>query len=176
MNIGPVLTNNSTFLSIEKDCKLIVEKMLKNENLKRLLFHPTETAIDDRALTQEETIGLLNKNIKITPTLGVDPDLKTYIILGFDNFVTNSNPAFRDNTISFDIICHYDLWSLGDYKLRPYKIMGEIDGMFNNTHLTGIGTLNFIGAQQLMLNEEYGGFSILFSAQHGGEDYVEVVD
>jgi hypothetical protein len=35
---------------------------------------------------------------------------------------------------------------LEDFALRPYKIAAEIDSMFNNTHLTGIGELQFIGA------------------------------
>jgi hypothetical protein len=42
--------------------------------------------------------------------------------------------------------------------------------MFNNKHLTGIGTLQFIGANQLLLNNEFGGLTLLYSAIHGGED------
>jgi hypothetical protein len=35
----------------------------------------------------------------------------SYVIISFDNFTTNvENPEFRDNIITFDIICHYDQW------------------------------------------------------------------
>jgi hypothetical protein len=30
--------------------------------------------------------------------------------------------------------------------LRPYKIAAEIDSMFNDRYLTGIGKLEFVGA------------------------------
>ena len=29
-------------------------------------------------------------------------------IIQFDNFAPSANPEFRDNTIEFDIICHFD--------------------------------------------------------------------
>jgi hypothetical protein len=76
----------------------------------------------------------------------VDGSVLNYIIISFDKFAPSKNPEFRDNVIEFDIVCHFDQWQLQDFALRPYKIAAEIDSMFNNTHLTGIGTLQFIGA------------------------------
>jgi hypothetical protein len=37
--------------------------------------------------------------------------------------------------------------------LRPYKIAGEIDSMLNGKKLTGIGKVEFSGADDLLLNE-----------------------
>ena len=163
--------NTSTFLSVEKDFELIVEKILKNDTLKKLLFYKTADALDKPSLTQVETIGLLNRNIRLVPKLEIEEDCSCYIIINFDNFTPNQqNPEFRDNTISFDIICNFDQWILGDYKLRVYKIMGELDGMFNNKHLTGIGKLDFAGASQLLLSEDLGGFTLTYLAIHGNED------
>jgi hypothetical protein len=76
----------------------------------------------------------------------VDGSVLSYIIINFKNFTPSENPEFRDNIIEFDIICHFDQWQLEDFALRPYKIAAEIDSMFNNTHLTGIGELQFVGA------------------------------
>jgi hypothetical protein len=33
-----------------------------------------------------------------------------------------------------------------DFQLRPYRIAAELDSMFSDRHLTGIGTLQFLGA------------------------------
>jgi hypothetical protein len=33
-----------------------------------------------------------------------------------------------------------------DFELRPYKIAAELDSMFDRKHLTGIGELQFVGA------------------------------
>ena len=160
----------SSFLSTEKDMNLIVGAMIKNERLKRLLHYTSRDALDRKNLTEDETIALFGKNIKIVPKLTVDKSVLNYIIISFDNFTPSGNPEFRDNIIEFDIICHFDQWQLKDFALRPYKIAAEIDSMFNNTHLTGIGTLQFIGATQIVLTDEFAGICLLYEATHGEED------
>nr|DAF37536.1 MAG TPA: hypothetical protein [Caudoviricetes sp.]DAK59257.1 MAG TPA: hypothetical protein [Caudoviricetes sp.] len=77
----------SSFLSVEKDMNLIVSKMLKNERLKRLLFYTTKDALDKKNLTEDESLALIGKNIKIVPKLYVDHSVLTYIIINFDNFL-----------------------------------------------------------------------------------------
>lgn len=160
----------SSFLSTEKDMSLIVSSMIKNERLKRLLFHTNRTALNERNLTEDESLSLFGKNIKIVPKLTVDRTVLNYVIISFDNFTPSGNPEFRDNIIEFDIICHFDQWNLQDFALRPYKIAAEIDSMFNGKHLTGIGELNFLGANQIILTDEFAGLCLMYSAVHGEED------
>lgn len=160
----------SSFLSTEKDMNLIVGAMIKNERLKRLLHYTSRDALDREDLTEDETLGLFGKNIKIVPKLTVDKSVLNYIIISFDNFTPSGNPEFRDNIIEFDIICHFDQWNLKDFALRPYKIAAEIDSMFNGKHLTGIGELNFLGANQIILTDEFAGLCLMYEAVHGEED------
>ena len=42
--------------------------------------------------------------------------------------------------------------------------------MFDNQHLTGIGELHFMGASQIILNDEFAGLTLMYEAIHGGED------
>jgi hypothetical protein len=42
--------------------------------------------------------------------------------------------------------------------------------MFNDKHLTGIGTLQFLGANQIVLTDEFAGLCLMYEAIHGGED------
>jgi hypothetical protein len=59
---------------------------------------------------------LKNGNIKIVPKLKVDKTVLNYVIVKFDDFMTNAtNPEFRDNIIEFDILCHFDQWQLEDF-------------------------------------------------------------
>ena len=160
----------SSFLSTEKDMNLIVSAMIKNERLKRLLHYTSADALNRKNLTEDETIELFGKNIKIVPKLTVDKSVLNYIIISFDNFTPSGNPEFRDNIIEFDIICHFDQWNLKDFALRPYKIAAEIDSMFNGKHLTGIGELNFLGANQIILTDEFAGLCLMYEAVHGEED------
>ena len=113
----------SSFLSIEKDLGIITEAILKNKNLKKLLFYNSSDALNRAPISEEDSLGLINKNIKIVPKLRVDTEMLNYILISFDNFTENErNPEFRDNYIVFDIICHLDLWQLEDFQLRPYRI------------------------------------------------------
>lgn len=162
---------NSSFLSVEKDLGIITDAILKNKNLQKLLHHTTPRALSMRPLTEEEVVGLIGKNIKIVPKLYIDGSVLNYMIIGFDNFTLNqNNPEFRDNIITFDIVCHIDQWELEDFKLRPYRIAAELDTMFNKKHLTGIGKVEFLGMNQIILNEEYAGLSLMYIAIHGEED------
>ena len=160
----------SSFLSVEKDTGIIVNEILKNNRLKKLLYYTTSDAMEKPNLTEDESLSLLGTNIKIVPKLYVDGSVLNYILINFDNFTPSENPEFRDNTIQFDIICHFDQWNLRDYALRPYKIAGEIDSMFNLKKLTGIGYLEFMGATQIVLTDEFAGLCLMYRTVHGGED------
>lgn len=171
MKIDRVDIPKSSFLSSDKDMSIICSQILCNERLKRLLYYTTPDALDKSNIGEEKTNELFGRNIKILPKLYVDHSVLNYIIIRFDNYIENrTNPEFKDNTIEFDIICHYDQWNLKDFQLRPYRIAAEIDSMFNKKHLTGIGRLNFLKANQIILNNEFAGLCLLYSAIHGEED------
>lgn len=161
----------SSFLGMEKDLRLITNTMFKNPRLKKLLYYTTPDCLDKPAVPEDKTYEMFGKNIKIVPKLYVDGSVLNYIIISFDNFTPNaSNPEFRDSIIEFDIICHFDQWQLKDFQLRPYKIAAELDTMFNEQHLTGIGTLKFLGANQMILTDEYAGLCAMYAVIHGDED------
>ena len=161
---------HSSFLSVEKDMGIITNMMLKNNRLKKLLYHTTKDCLKKPKLTEDQTVDLIGKNIKMVPKLTVDDSVLNYIVITFDNFTQTENPEFRDNIIEFDIICHFDQWQLQDFQLRPYMIAAEIDTMFNEKHLTGIGTLNFLGANQIILTDEFAGLCLMYRAVHGEDD------
>jgi hypothetical protein len=99
----------SSFLSMEKDLEIITDMMLKNDRFKKLLYYTTPDALDRPNLTEDESLELFGKNIKIIPKLYIDGTVLAYVIISFDNFTQNvTNPEFRDNIISFDIVCHFD--------------------------------------------------------------------
>ena len=167
----------SSFLSMEKDLSLITNMMVRNPRLNKLLYYTTNDALNHPTVSEENILDMFGKNIKIVPKLTVDNSVLNYVIISFDNFTPNAtNPEFRDNIVEFDIICHFDQWQLKDFQLRPYKIAAEIDSMFNKKHLTGIGTLQFLGANQMILTDEYAGLCIMYEAIHGEEDKKDMLN
>ena len=160
----------SSFLSINKDMRLLIDKFLSNDRLCKLLRYTTADALEKKNLTDDEKITMFKKEIRIVPKLYVDNSVLNYIIISFDNFIESSNPEFRDNIIEFDIICHFDQWLMKDYNLRPYRIAAEIDSMLDKQKLTGIGLIEFYGAKEILLTDEFAGICLMYKTYHGEED------
>ncbi len=171
MKIDGVKLPKSSFLSMEKDMGIIVNRICENERLKRLLYYTSPDAIDRPNLTDDQMYELFKKNIRIIPKLTIDGTIRNYLIISFDDFSqNNTNPEFRDNVLEIDIVCHFDQWPLKDFQLRPYRIAAELDSMLDKTHLTGIGELEFEGANQILLTDDYAGLCLSYRAIHGEED------
>lgn len=170
MRINNYHPPKSSFLSINKDMRLLVDKFLSNDRLCKLLKYTQKDALDQPNLTDEEKIAMFSNEIKIVPKLYVDSKVLNYIAISFDSFVESDNPEFRDNLIEFDIICHFDQWQLKDFDLRPYRIAAEIDTMLDKQKLTGIGKLEFLSANQIILTDEFGGVCLMYRTYHGEED------
>ena len=166
----------SSFLSVNKDMKLLIDKILSNDRLCNLLHYTTKDALSREALSDEEKINMFKKEIKIVPKFYVDKSVLNYIIISFDNFVESENPEFRDNIIEFDIVCHFDQWGLTDFDLRPYRIAAELDTMLNKQKLTGIGKIEFLGANQIVLNDEFAGLCLMYTTYHGEEDKKQMLN
>ncbi len=61
---------------------------------------------------------------------------------------------------------------MDDYQIRPLKIAGYIDGILNKAKLTGIGELNFMGCNELVLDEVLSGYTLSYRAIHGSDDKI----
>lgn len=180
---------SSSFLSYEKDIetilkKLFVESYPYSDQLKRLLVINAKDCLTNMSssiyleeLKDKNLKTLIDLDyVKLAPKIRREEhaEVKSYIIITMDNFTPNdNNPYYRDCTVNFDIICWTDYWQLDNYQIRPLKIAGIIDGLFNNTHLSGIGTFNFIGCNQLVLDEELSGYTLMYRAVHGNDDKIE---
>ena len=184
-----VYTNkfNSSFLSFEKDIETILRKLFIESNpyseiLKRLLVINTKDCLDnlDSPAIKEKlknmSLAKLRQEgyIKLEPKIAMPEheEVKSYIIVSCDNFSPNgeNNPYYRDCTVNFTIVCHLDYWDLGNYRIRPLKIAGFIDGILNEAKLSGIGTFNFIGCDEVIYNEDLAGYTLIYRAVHGNDD------
>lgn len=184
----PARDFNSSFLSCEKDLEAILKKLFitsrpYSDLLKRLLVINNKDCLDTGNAAYADIIAstdladLIEQGyIKTAPRLefGEHEEIKSYIIIEFNNFMPNSNnPQFRDSVIDFNIICNTDSWDLGDFQIRPIKIMGYIDGLLNGAKLTGIGTLEFMGANEVVLDQNISGYLLRYAAIHGSDDKIE---
>ena len=180
----------SSFLSCDKDIETILRKLFiecqpHSDILKRLLVINTKDCLsnkdneDYKKIASETSLGLLREKgyVKLAPKIRMPEheEVKAYIIISFDNFTANdTNPFYRDCTVTFDIICHTDYWEMDNYQIRPLKIAGYIDGILNKAKLSGIGTFDFLGASELILDEVLSGYTLTYRAIHGTDDILPI--
>lgn len=180
---------NSSFLSFEKDIETILRKLFIESNpyseiLKRLLVINTKDCLDNlespaiKEKLKNMSLAKLRQEgyIKLEPKIAMPEheEVKSYIIVSCDNFSPNNenNPYYRDCTVNFTIVCHLDCWDLGNYRIRPLKIAGFIDGILNEAKLSGIGTFNFVGCDEVVYNEDLAGYTLIYRAIHGNDDKI----
>ena len=152
------------FIDVGFDLKRILNKILKNDTLVKLLYY-NDSNIDSKPnLSDSEKAALINDYIKIVPKIPKDIDAKNYLIIQMDKFsAVNEDTRYRSFILSFDILCHPDNWIMDNYMLRPFRVMQELDSMFNVSKLHSLGPATFISANQLTISEELMGYSIYYS-------------
>lgn len=140
---------------------LIVSKLMRNQNLCKLLYYTDVTPLaPDKAMVNG--IDLLHKNILIVPK---PPDQlltkENFVLVIFRDFYLNSeNTEFKVDSVIVDVICPFDEWVISENSLRPYLLMQEIDKELNTQKFAGVGTLTFSNAVQLTISPQLGGYSM----------------
>ena len=194
----------STFLSCSQDILnilkiLFIETKPYSNILKRLLIINSRDCLDLNNQDYEKVINnislkdMIDKGyIRLNPKIsrGTHEEIKSYIIVTLDNFSPNlRSNHYRDYNINFDIVCYNDAWVLNDYKLRPLSIVGYIDGILNSAtadnpifekdfqskiKLSGIGEYEFLGCNEVVLNEEFSMYSLSYRGSHFTEDIQKI--
>lgn len=194
----------SSFFSCDKDIKAILKTLFitskpYSDMLKRLLIINNKDCLDLRNQKYQQVIDsmdlavLLQKGyIRLNPKIsrGTHEEIKSYILISLDGFTQNPrNPEYRDYNINFDIVCYSDAWTLQDYKVRPLMICGYIDGILNSLteknrqiqkslkpqiKLSGIGQYNFLGCNEVVLNEDLSMYTLSYFGSHFTEDFNKV--
>jgi hypothetical protein len=151
------------FLDSGTNLKKVVNRILKNDTLVKLLYYNTSNVEGQQNLTNQQKVALINDYIKLVPKLPKDMEQKNYLVVQMGQFAAlGDDMNFRAFTLGFDIICHSDNWIMDDYMLRPFKILHELDSMFNNAKLDSLGPTTFLTAEQIVINEDFMGYSIYF--------------
>ena len=149
----------SSFLSCEKDTETIIKKLFVDSKpysdmLKRLLLINTKDCLYD--MTNPKYIEIIKNTsvqdlrekgyIRFEPKIlmGENEEVKSYIRISFDHFTPSKNREFRDCIVEIDIICHPEYWNVGNFRQRPIKIMGYIDGILDKNKFSGIGIYSLL--------------------------------
>ena len=191
----------SSFLSCERDAQKIVKLLFVkskpySDKLKRLLVINNPDCLDEtntkyQQLIDSKPLSTLRKEgyVRLNPKIarGQFEDIKSYILMTFDNFSPNRvDPKYLDCTVNFDIICYDDEWDLEGFQVRPLAIAGYIDGILNsisnenktnwqnkgasNIKLSGMGQYALLGCNLVILNEDISMYTLSYRAIHFTEN------
>lgn len=157
--------NRADFGTVEKDFADITNRIMSNEDVVKLLYYNTPDALQEGKTKVTEKIlnEVATDNIRIVPSLRVPENKGSYLIITFDSFTPNANnPEFMNNLFLIDVLCPSDVWMMDSYMMRPFRIMHELQRMFNDRPLNGIGKAYLLGASLLNLGD-YTGYQMAFS-------------
>lgn len=140
----------------------IVSRIMDNKKVCRLLkYQDGNPFAADRP--NIDGIDLLHKQIIIVPKIPENGIECSFIIVVFDRYTINpNNPDFKVSRIRFDVVCPFSEWVINADNLRPYLLMQEIDTMFNQAELNGLGKLQFTHSEPLVLSPQMGGYSMYY--------------
>ena len=193
---------HSSFFSCKQDIQTILKELFVksgqySDKLKRLLVVNNPDCLDKnnqdyQKLIDSKPLSVLRKEgyVRTNPKIARKEfeNIKSFILLTFDNFSSNSvDPKFLDCTVNFDIICYDDEWDLDDFQIRPIAIAGYIDGILNSlsdnnkidwqnrtsssrVKLSGMGEYYFLGLNLVVLNEDISMYTLSYRALHFTQD------
>ncbi len=148
----------------------ILEKLVSSQDLCKYLYYDSDNPIAESDI-DDPSSSLLYKKIFPYPTsteIFKDADgkviAKSVINVLFDDFRMGSqNTKFKYGKLIFVILCHTSLWRLqATGQLRPYCILNEIDEMFSEQRVIGIGKGEFESCSLTWSDQNYSGYKLVY--------------
>ena len=143
----------------------IVNRLMHNDNLVKLLYYTNQDPLQEPALTDEEKVKKIYQNlIKIIPYQVAREDncctVYIYVVRGQK---LPGNNEFRNIQILVDCIVPLNQWIIKDSNLRPFAILGEIQKSLDGKTINGFGQLESGDFELLDLTEENSVFRMYFN-------------
>ena len=157
----------SKFSLLNEDINKVLDKLVSNQNLCKLLYYNDSNPLSQTSLTDPPS--LLYSLIFPYPTAietfkdsDGNPVASSIINVLFDNFkLGTKNHKFKSGDLTFIILSHISLWRLSDSTLRPFCLLNEIDEMFSEQRVIGIGKGEFERCG-LIWQDNYSGYKLTY--------------
>lgn len=148
------------FKELNKNMNDVMTKLVGNPNLCKLLKYNTSNALSQTDVDSPENL-LYDKIFPYPFNTDVLTEASSLIITTFDNFTPTKGQGFKNSYVVFRVIVHNSLWVTND-GLRPYLILNELDEIFNNQRVIGLGKLAFNSCNGLWISQNYTGYTLVY--------------
>lgn len=144
--------------------KLIIKRLLTNQNLLKLLYYTDKDPLSHNDLTQEQIENEVYENlIRITPKLLPQDDAQSHIGLRIQNGIPDAaNTEFRLVHFDFEVFTPMTQWMIAESNLRPFAIMGEIERSLKGKKVNGLGVIQGRGFSVEFFSDEMSCYKLNF--------------
>lgn len=150
------------FRLLSKNTMVIVEEILKNEDLVKLLYYKDGDPLSGEAIGY--TGSLVNSKIHITPFAGKVPKTEDINLRVFFPKGRVKKRVVLGARVSFQIVTHNNLWKMRDKDgkqcLRPYEVMAELVETFEDKSIGTLGVINFVDFRYHHIEGQWGVYTL----------------
>lgn len=157
------MSTQRKFEVVGQNLVTIAHMLLTNQNVCKLLKYTSKNPLLEPDMV--DTTELMGNNIRLVPKMPDELGIKgSFIIVLLDSFERDpTNLETKLVELRFDIFCPMDEWLINAVSLRPFLIMTEVQEMFDDLQIKGIGKLHFIGAERIVGSDIYAGYTMRFN-------------
>ena len=153
---------------LDENMTNIMLKMISSQNLCKYLYYTSKNPLIEPDI-KDAGMLLLNNIFPIPKIPTVEENASSIINVVLDNFTLHKT-AYKNSMIIFNIMVHIDLWLINELindevknKIRPFKILNEMDILFNGQRVVGIGKLEINNCKWLIYNDKYYGYLLSYN-------------
>ena len=127
-----------------KNLQKIVNRLIANDDLVKLLHNTDENPLEHPALTKEEKqTKIFQKLIKTVPRVGTKDTANSVVVVYIQKANRISgNKEFRNVRILVDVIVPLTQWYIFNENLRPFAILGQIQKSLDDKTINGLGKIS----------------------------------
>lgn len=136
--------------------------LLKNENIKKLIYYNTPDSLSQSAPTLNQVTDL----IKTTPAIYMEDDenqfdLNTFAVIYVP--IIDFSAQLNDITFVIDIFTRKELIDLDNNQMRLHQLVTEIYETLDNKRVSLAGRIQFSNASYVNMGNRYIGFQVEMS-------------
>lgn len=142
----------------------IIQRLLANQNLLKLLYYTDKDPLSGADLTEEQVEKeIYEKLVKIVPRVGPKETAHSLVAMRVVRAKTNpENMEFSDIMIQFEVFTPMTQWFIKDTNLRPFCIIGELRKSLNNKIINGLGKMTGGDFEINFLTDEMSCYEVTF--------------
>lgn len=138
----------------------VLSAITDNNDLCKLIHYNTDDPLNQPNIDGNSL--LFKKIFPYNFNVEILSEASSILNVSFTSFESGrNNIAYKNGIITFTVLCHHELHKMNE-GLRPFFIAHEIDKLFNDQRVIGIGTMQFDRYREIWASKDYSGCQLSY--------------